>query len=482
MLSDKLYRFFLQRPQKRGWLLVLFFVCVNGFVIAQHASDSIYVKDVLLIGHQRTKPGIIFREMSFGKGDYIAIADLEKTIEATQANLMNTGLFTSVKISYQDWISPGNQVTFAVNITETWYIYPIPVFKLADRNFNVWWKENNRDLDRVNIGLKFTHYNFTGRRDKLRITFQYGYTRKYGFSYKIPYLGKHKNLGMSIGADISQRREQNYLTLDNQQIFYNDPNEFVYRKWDTHIAFSYRRKLYLTQQVRLAYRDDLVVDSIAILNPDFFGKGRNKQRFFRLEYEWTNDRRDVRNYPWDGYYVRFRAAKEGLGIFNERDGLTLRSDLRKFTPLGKNYSLNTSLTAKYSPIRSRQPFLENRAIGFGSDAMAGYQFYVVDGLDMLILRAGLRRKLFKGKMILPKWVFLDAFRTIPWRVLLSAQIDQGFANDPYHENRNELANTWLIGASVGIDLVLYYDMVFGFQYHRNQLGEGNFLLQLDFSL
>jgi hypothetical protein len=190
----------------------------------------------------------------------------------------------------------------------------------------------------------------------------------------------------------------------------------------------------------------------------------------------------VRNYPWSGYYLRFQGVKDGLGIIGRRNGLTLRADYRKYTPIGENLSLNSSIAVKYSPVRSRQPFLENRAIGFGSNGLVGYQFYVVDGLDMVILRAGLRRRLFKGRVTLPKIAFMDAFRFIPWRILVSAQIDQGWANDPYNENRNPLANTWLTGGSLGLDLVLYYDMVFGVQIHRNHLGENNFLLKLDFNL
>jgi len=176
--------------------------------------------------------------------------------------------------------------------------------------------------------------------------------------------------------------------------------------------------------------------------------------------------------------------KDGIGIFNERDGLTLWGDYRKFTPLGKKKksSLNTSIAVKYSPVRSRQPFLENRAIGFGDYGMVGYQFYVIDGLDMLILRAGLRRELFRGNLDLGKLVFIDAFRYIPWRLVLSGQIDQGWSNAPFDEGRNQLNNRWLVGSSVGLDLVLFYVIVMGLQYHRNILGEGNILLKVAVNL
>lgn len=451
-------------------------------LLGQTANDSIFVEEVLLVGHKRTRPGVVFREMTFGRGDRVAIAELDATVKRSRENLLNTGLFVDVEIDYRDWESPGNRVTFVVTMRETWYIYPVPIFRLADRNFNVWWREQGRDLNRVNIGAKFTHYNFTGRRDKLRATIQYGYTRRYGFSYGLPYLGRRKNVGLGFGFNYARRREQNVLTRDNQQVFYLDRDTFVFRQFNANVDLSYRRKLYLIQRLRLEFRNDVVVDSVVLLNPNFFEDGRQQQRFFRLEYEWTNDRRDVRNYPWQGSYLRFRVTKEGLGIFNERNGLALRGDYRKFTPLGEKYSLNTSLTLKYSPIRTRQPFLENRAIGFGSDGLVGYQFYVVDGLDMAIARLGLRRKLFKGKIELPEWVFLDAFRRIPWRLLVAGQIDQGWANDPFNDGGNPLANRWLAGFGVGFDLVLYFDSVFGFQYQRNRLGEGNFLLKLNVNL
>lgn len=461
-------------------LLLGLFGCST--VLAQTANDSIFVEEVLLIGHKRTKPGVIFREMGFGRGDYIAISELEERVAETRANLMNTGLFIDVQIKYGDWEMPGNRVTFRVDMKEMWYIYPVPIFRLADRNFNVWWRDQNRDLDRVNIGVKFTHYNFSGRRDKLRTTFQYGYTRKYGGNYRIPYLGKHKNVGLDLGFDLTRRREQNYLTVENQQLFYEDENSFVYRSWRMYTSLSYRRKLFLSQRLRLEYRNERVADSIAILNPFFFEDERRQQRFLRLEYEWSNDRRDVRGYAWRGSFARLRITKDGLGIFNERNGMVLRADYRKFVPIGKRLSFNSGIAVKYSPIRSRQPFLENRAIGFNEDGLAGYQFYVVDGLDMLTLRVGLRRELISRKITLPNISFLEAFRKIPYRILLSAQFDQGYARDIFNEGNNPLANTWLVGGSFGVDFVLLYDKVVRFQYQRNQLGEGVFLLNLDLSL
>lgn len=444
------------------------------------AVDTATVVDVYLLGHKRTRSGVIFREMTFGRGDRIATADLAEEMALTYAALMNTGLFASVAIGYADTLLGPGQLTVTIDIRETWYIYPVPVFSLADRNFNVWWSEQGRSLDRVNLGGKLSFYNFTGRRDRLKLGYTTGYTRRYEAGYRLPYLNRAGTVGVDVGYNFRQQREQNYATLDNRQLFFNDPDAFVYRSTSLDLSVTYRRRLYVSHRFSAGYRDNRIADTIAeVLNPEFLGGGRSEQSFFRLRYGYTNDRRDVRNYPWRGHYIDASLTKDGLGITGERDGLTLGFSVRKFYPVGERLSFNVGVGGKYSLIRTRQPFLENRAIGFGNNGLTGYQFYVVDGLDMAIWRFGVRRQLFDFDVDLGKLVFIDAFRYIPVRVLVAFQFNQGVANAPFAGDGNFLNNTLLTGASLGLDVVLFYDMVGSLQYNRNHLGEGGVFLALD---
>lgn len=461
-------------------LSVLFALLSSSVVLSQTSADSLVVEEVVILGHKKTRSSIIFREMPFGSGDRLAIAELPELVAAAENNLMNTGLFVRVDIAYADWQPPDNRVTFEVKVQETWYLFPVPIFELADRNFNVWWSEQNRSLDRVNFGLKFTHYNFSGRRDRLRLAFQYGYTREYGLGYRLPYLGKEKNLGLEIDWSYARRREQNYATLDNQQLFYQNRDDFVYRRSELKVSTSYRRRLYTRHSFTAAWRHERIADTIALeLNPSFFGQGRREQDFIWLEYQFEHDHRDVRGYPWTGDYVRLQLNKAGLGLLGQRNGFTFRGDYRRYTPIGRRFSLNTSVALKYSLVREQQPFLDNQALGFGSNTLPGYQFYVIDGLDMVILRTGLRWELIRSEINLPKLVFIDAFRRIPYRVLAAFQFDQGWANMPFQGESNDLANTWLTGMAAGIDVVLYFDMALSFRYQRNHLREGAFLIEFD---
>ena len=462
--------------------LYVILVAATG-VCAAAPGDSLTVQEVYLIGHKKTRPRVIFREMTFGQGQRIAVADFREAVHNSYNNLMNTGLFVRADITYDtSQLVAEGRMPVIVNLKETWYIYPVPQFELADRNFNVWWNEQGRSLDRVNIGGKLTYYNFTGQRDRLRLGFTTGYTRSVEASYRFPYLNRAASIGLSTSFSHAQRREQNYLTRNNRQEFYADPDNFVYKRDAVEVALSYRRRIYVTHTVELGWRRASVADTIGrILNPEFFGGGRTSQRYFRLGYAFTNDRRDVRNYPWRGKYVALGIAKDGLGLHGERDGLEVYGDYRRFVSFGKakRYSLNYSLAGKYSLIRTRQPFLENRAIGFGSNGLIGYQFYVVDGLDMLIWRLGLRRELLQTKLKFGKFVPFENFRIVPLRLLVNVQFNQGVANAPFVDTSNRLNNNLLTGMGAGIDVVLFFDMVAGIQYNRNHLGEGGVYLNLN---
>jgi len=71
-------------------------------------------------------------------------------------------------------------------LVENWYLYPSPIFELGDRSFNAWWKEQNRDLTRINYGVRGRHYNLTGNKDPFLLVAQFGYTRKYVAEYSFP--------------------------------------------------------------------------------------------------------------------------------------------------------------------------------------------------------------------------------------------------------------------------------------------------------
>ena len=126
-----------------------------------HAQVSnVCIKGIAVEGNKKTKKKLVLNELSIAVGDSIALEDLMPLIKLNKKYLQNTLLFTRVGLKISQW--EGNNVYLTIQLKESWYLFPLPQFELADRNFNVWWKRHNRDLRRANLGLWLFWRNISG--------------------------------------------------------------------------------------------------------------------------------------------------------------------------------------------------------------------------------------------------------------------------------------------------------------------------------
>lgn len=463
-------------------MIISLLLCYSCYLLSGQPA-YIIVEGIEVAGLKRTNEAVVLRELPTVVGDTVSLVELPDELAKGEQQLMNTGLFSRVNISYASWSGATGRVRLRVEVLENWYLYPIPIFELADRNFNVWWVEQNRSLQRLNIGMEFTHLNFTGWRDRFRLTAKYGYERSYGIAYELPYLNRRQTLGLATEIYYARNRELNYATLNNKQEFYRDEDRFLFQRLRVETGLSWRPRIYDTHIVSLSYKQNQVDSLVAAeLNPDFFGDGRRSQRYFTLGYAFSTDHRDVRPYPWKGHYFGLTLDKEGLGIFSDRNALTLRTRYEKYLPLGKVWSLGLVTRAKLSLIRQPQPYNDNRALGFGGYNLRGFEYYVVDGLDMGLLRSSLRLRIFDQLLNFGRLMPLDAFKRMPIKVFISLNNDTGYINEPFNDHHSPLSNRWLWGGGIGLDLLMYYDKVMRFEYSVNDLGETGFFLHFDFGL
>jgi outer membrane protein assembly factor BamA len=186
--------------------------------ILRDTSRYVAVNRVLIIGNKRTKNSIISRELTLKPGDIVWHADLVDILEKDKRKLFNLHLFHTATIRILD--AGIGSIDLLVEVEERWYVFPIPIFRLSDRNFNEWWENYNHDFDRVNYGLKWYQYNMWGRNHTLLLTAQFGFQRRFEFVYRVPYLNKQQKQGLIFEMDYIDSKNIADSTVNHKLDFF----------------------------------------------------------------------------------------------------------------------------------------------------------------------------------------------------------------------------------------------------------------------
>lgn len=447
---------------------------------AQGAAQNEYVtvQSINIIGNKRTKRNIILRELNFSIGDTIATKNVMRRLALNRVLLMNVDLFNDVNMNITNW-SDG-QIDLEITVVEDWYFFPLLVVDFADRNFNIWWVEQERAINRINLGLYLIHTNFTGRRDYIKAVGQIGYTQRLQLYYTRPYINKAQTVGALFNAFYSRNYEVGYRTEDDILQFYRAENEYALRRLFLDAGLNYRPQIRTRHQLTLGYRNFSITDTVALYNPDFFLNGQQRLEYFDLDYQFTFDMRDFSRYPMSGYFVQFHALKEGLGIFNGINALYLSATYGKYWQQGR-FSWGAAVRGRMGVIRQEQPYYRSRALGYEEDFLRGYEYYVIDGQDFAFVKAFSRFELLNRNINFGKAMPIKAFKMLPLRLYFKIYTDHGYVNAPYHAEGNQLSNAYLRSGGAGLDLVLYHDYVLRLEYSINHWSEKGFYLHYNVS-
>jgi outer membrane protein assembly factor BamA len=484
------------------FIICLYFIKFNNTVFAQNTTalsisetaqpifltktltSAVQVDSIVVKGNKRTKTRIITRELTFSNGDTLPLSSLSSVLEQNRLRLMNTNLFLSAKINLKNWTEE-NHVVVHIELIENWYLFPIPIFELADRNFNVWWKEQGRDFRRTNYGMRFTFTNATGRRDPLTALVQMGYTPKYSLSYSQPYINKKQNLGISISYFNAVNREVGAYTTGDKIFFYRDSARNVQlRRVYASAQVNYTPGLFDFHTFSFGYVNNKVAPSVAELNPDYFLAGKIQQRYLWLSYNFLKDKRDIRPYPLNGYILNISVSKSGLRKKDDVNALDVSIKYGKYFSFTPRLSLEMLWKGKTAFIRNRLPYTNARGLGFGSDFIRGYEYYVMEGFDYTYLKNSFRFSLLNKDIPikpLSKIKLLKNWSPLPLKLYLTANFDAGYVNNPFQQAVNSLANRPLYGGGVGLDILAYYNMMWRLEYSANHLGEKGLYFSYSFA-
>ena len=445
----------------------------NKLAMAKDSSASVIIGQIAIKGNNKTKDYIILREMQIKTGDTVLVNTLNDELQKARQQVYNTNLFLEVKIDLL--ATATNVVTIQIAVKERWYIFPLLKFQLVDRNINEWLQKYNGDLDRVVYGVKFTHYNLTGRRDLLRLTFLNGFTRNVSFTYFQPVSQKALNNGFSVTGGYIENREFIYKTsYDNKPILFNN-GSFSRKNIFVGVGYNFRNKILGSHSFNIIFNHLSVVDSLLKLpyNPDYFNVDGAVKNYldFSYAYQYINANNAI--YPLKGVTATLKVLKRGLGWSGGINMLSVEGTFNKYYDLKKNWFASMQFSAK-TTLPFNQPFINQRALGYGDANLRGLELHVVDGVAYGLIRSTIKKKLFTVNIPMP--FKSEKYGKIPFTVFAKTFADAGFVYNKQKFETN-LSNRFLYTGGVGLDILSIYDVNLRIEYSFNQLNKSGLFFQ-----
>ena len=464
-------------------LLSVFFILLSNLLFTQSSETTkpreiVIIGKILIVGNKTTKNKIILRELAFQENDTILREDIPQKMRSAKQNLLNTSLFNFVSVD----TLPVDKEHFdiIISVSERWYIWPIPILGVQERNFNIWWETKN--LDRVYYGFSINKENFRGRKEELSLFAQFGYTERYGLSYTIPYLTKKQKSGAGFFFTYSRNHEIPYETFDNQVIYFDDQEKYLREEFIGKLYYTYRIGIHNSHYLEGKFVNSTINDTLNKITTDYFIGNETLIHYFALDYKFRSDYRDSKVYALQGYMYEFQCTRLGLGLLKDEniDVTNFYLTLKDFQKVSNRFFAAGSFRIKFSP-NTYQPYYVQRALGWNNDYVRGYEYYAIDGQRFGLAKIGLKYEIIKPHVkSVP--VPLEKFSTFHYALYGGIFADAGYVDDnmysvlPFH---NPLANNFLYGAGVGIDYVTYYDVVIRFEYSINRMLETGFFVHFN---
>jgi len=450
----------------------LLFFTASFLFFSNLVSAQIKISSIQITGNKKTKPYIILRELPFHESDIISRDSLAIIDTISEQQLFNTALFEQVTV-HSDFLD-SLQVVIKINVRERWYLFPIPYFKWVDRNFNQWWNEQNRSLDRVNYGLNLRQSNVTGNNDKLNAAFITGYTQQSNFRYQVPFIDKKLRYGLALGWQNATQKEINIATKLDKQVFYKT-QAIIQKGYRANASILYRPNLFERHSFQIGLGRNEISDSAFLYQSNYLPSHQKTFSYVDASLSFSRIRFDYNVYPTKGQstdlmlYQRF-SNNSNLSSIQFRKVIV--------SPFSKSsfVFLESNSIVKFLP---NQNYTDNKLLGYGNLQLNGLDYYVVDGNAASIVKASFHYALgtFNVKnLLVPKRIPI-----IKYQFWLKAFTHLGYVYSEKPVNGNRLANTLLRTAGLGLDIVGIYDFVLKIDYSLNQLGDKGLYLRTGFN-
>jgi outer membrane protein assembly factor BamA len=411
------------------------------------AQDSIvprvWIDRVVVAGNKITAQDVILREIPFSFPAVLDANDL-KLIENRVQNLR---LFNRVELRVDE---REGQNVLTVLVTESWYIFPAPVFFFGER-----------DWSKISYGLELTDNNFRGRDEKLRVGGWLGYNPSYSLNYSIPWIGERQRL--MLGVSISQGQTDNKIFgfQEDRLAFNLRVGKRLSLKLETDVQFSLTR-VKLPPEYQSFSASGLGQDIVPSLS---------------WQIQWEN--RDLTEYPRKGTYLAVNVQRTGLAK-GQPDYWRMTFDGRFYEPVLGSVSL--AVRQLFILNNGNMPVYARVFLGFNERIRGYYNLILPDPAryaDYQSYNISLTSLEFRFPILPVRYFSIEngplipsLFRNLKFGLSAGFFVDNGIV----WRNAGDIRlNDFYTGYGFGIHIHLPYINVLRIEYALNKLGRGQLI-------
>ncbi|MBC8082921.1 MAG: BamA/TamA family outer membrane protein [Hymenobacter sp.] len=444
-------------------------------LLACPGYQTVRVVALVFAGNKVTKERTLQAELDFEEGDTLSTATLARRLETNRRRLFNLQLFHRV---LAEVVCQNGDLTVIFSVQERWYTFPVPILSIADRNFRAWADRPDR-WQRVDYGLHLTRNNFRGRNEALRANLQLGFNRKYELFYEAPGYGRRRRVGVGVGASYYRARALDYATAQDRLVPFRPAEGFPLDRRYVTAGLRWRRTVRLLAAFDLSYHQELISDSVNLLNPDYY-LGRTRREYLDFSLSGTLNQRNTFAYPLTGHYAQAQLVYRHFLTAGAPPQLLTRVRYARYLALGGPFYYGSSAQVQLHFSR-RLSYADSRALGY--DALVrGYDPYVIDGRHYGLLRQGFSYRVFDAKQVRLRGIANPKINSIPLVLYLNTFADAGYVGTPSVVAGNRLPDRTLASVGVGMHLVTYYDRVLTLEYTRTLRGQGGLFFRSEFPI
>lgn len=434
-------------------------------LLSRGQAQETCVNKITLKGNKTAKEKVVMNEVLIRQGQCLEQEELEKRISESRNNLLNTELFTTVKITEEK--KANNNVDIIIELKESINWLALPRVEFGSASIVDWW-HNDRSLKNLRLGAAVKVYNLSGKRDEVQFAYYQGSTKMLSIGYRSPYYGKWRYLASYKNI---QNRNIQIDQIDHKRIEIAAEEGFFQSSKQMSVQLEYRHTLRINHRLTIEQTEVGIAEKAEKYSERLLG-GTNKVQQLGISYEFELDKRDNKFFPTQGYAIRMQARRRGLKDYKPTTSTIVWPRISMYLPMGRKLILEQKAGFQVDLSKGEQPLYfqrrfgldkENYLLGYENEDFLSNNFWLANTTLYLLLK--------EGQVDWKKKLPLRTYREMDIKTYLSLSMDVAQVNNKLLEKDNELYGKTLYGCGIGLNALMYEQYLLTFQYGVNHQGK-----------